>query len=70
MRVAWTGHRPDLFRDPEAARQRVDDIARGLAQTTPEVTFVVGGQRGVDTGAAGTAHGLGIQFCAPSAART
>jgi len=51
MIVAWTGHRPDLFRDPAAARAAVDTAARELARDGVEC-FVVGGQRGVDTWAA------------------
>ena len=49
--VAWTGHRPDLFRDPAGARAAVESEARKLAESGAEL-FLVGGQRGVDTWAA------------------
>jgi hypothetical protein len=59
--VAWTGHRPDLFRDPEAARQAVEAVARELAEYGTE-RFMVGGQRGVDTWAALAAIASGVPF--------
>jgi hypothetical protein len=59
--VAWSGHRPDLFRDPNAARAVVESIARELAQHQ-HVRFLVGGQRGVDTWAALAAVATGIPF--------
>jgi hypothetical protein len=49
--VAWTGHRPDLFRDVGLARQAVDRAARDVIEAGAE-RFLVGGQRGVDTWAA------------------
>ena len=58
--VAWTGHRPDLFRDPAAARAAVDAIARELSEAG-EHRFLVGGQRGVDTWAAQA----GIRYAVP-----
>jgi hypothetical protein len=62
--IAWTGHRPELFRDPAAARERVAQLARDLvseqAGSTPR--FLVGGQRGVDTWAALAALDLGTPF--------
>jgi hypothetical protein len=51
MLVAWTGHRPELFRDPLVARDAVISTARELARRS-EARFLLGGQRGVDTWAA------------------
>jgi predicted Rossmann fold nucleotide-binding protein DprA/Smf involved in DNA uptake len=62
MRIAWTGHRPDLFRDPAAARRRVDALARRLRRQAADVSFLSGGQRGVDTWAARAAIALGVPF--------
>jgi hypothetical protein len=62
MRLAWTGHRPDLFADPEAARRAVDDTARDVLPQGPLEQFLVGGQRGVDTWAAHAAIDLAIPF--------
>jgi YspA SLOG family len=59
--VAWTGHRPDLFRDPAAARQALCDVARELMAAGTE-RFLVGGQRGVDTWAAETAMAHAVPF--------
>jgi hypothetical protein len=56
--IAWTGHRPDLFLDPEAARTAVEDTAEKLKAER----FLVGGQRGVDTWAAQAAGRLGVPF--------
>jgi YspA SLOG family len=61
MIVAWTGHRPDLFRDAEAARTVVDRAARELAEQRVDA-FLVGGQRGVDTWAAQSAIEYGVPF--------
>lgn len=59
--VAWSGHRPDLFRDPMAARMAVDAAARQLVEHGAE-RFLVGGQRGVDTWAAQSAIARGVPF--------
>jgi hypothetical protein len=71
MIVAWTGHRPDLFRDPAQARSTLDELAAELAQQ-PDTRFLVGGQRGVDTWAAEAAIALRIPFTVvlPYAAET
>jgi hypothetical protein len=61
MRVAWTGHRPDLFEDPANARAVVESIAHEVSEQ-PNVRFLVGGQRGVDTWAALAATPLGVPF--------
>ena len=61
MRVAWTGHRPDLFHDPIAARAAVESAA-GTLVAEGATRFVVGGQRGVDTWAAVAALAHGIPF--------
>jgi hypothetical protein len=60
--VGWTGHRPDLFRDPLAASARVDAAARNLVACEAVDAFLVGGQRGVDTWAALAAMALGVPF--------
>ena len=62
MIVGWTGHRPDLFRDPAAAAARVDAAARDLVAHEQVDAFLVGGQRGVDTWAALAAIALGVPF--------
>ena len=60
MIVSWTGHRPDLFRDAEAARTIVDRLARELAEQHVDA-FLAGGQRGVDTWVAQSA----IKYAVP-----
>jgi hypothetical protein len=61
--VAFTGHRPDIFRDPEAARAMVDAVALDLVSHEPRAErFLVGGQRGVDTWAAQAALALRVPF--------
>jgi hypothetical protein len=64
MIAGWTGHRPELFRDPDAARARVDAAARELVtvKAADGLRFFVGGQRGVDTWAALSAVALGVPF--------
>ena len=61
MIVAWTGHRPELFRDPNAARASVDATARELAERAA-LRFLIGGQRGVDTWAALAAIACAVPF--------
>jgi hypothetical protein len=61
MIIAWTGHRPDLFQDPAAARAVVESTAREYA-VFPRPRFLVGGQRGVDTWAALAAMASDIPF--------
>jgi hypothetical protein len=67
MRLAWTGHRPDLFRDVDGARRAVEHAARELVHGAPVERFLVGGQRGVDTWAAQSALDLHVPFslCLP-----
>ena len=62
MIVGWTGHRPDLFRDPRAASARVEAAAHDLVERLPVHAFLVGGQRGVDTWAALAGMALGVRF--------
>ncbi len=62
MTVGWTGHRPDLFHDPGAARDALAATARHLVQRESARHFVVGGQRGVDTWAALEAVALGVSY--------
>jgi YspA SLOG family len=61
MKVAWTGHRPDLFRDPPAARRAVSAAAQEVVEQGAS-RFLVGGQRGVDTWAAQAAITLAVPF--------
>jgi uncharacterized phage-like protein YoqJ len=58
--VAWTGHRPDIFQDPAAARAVVHTTAQQLISQEQFEHFLVGGQRGVDTWAAQAAIALGV----------
>jgi hypothetical protein len=60
--VSWTGHRPDIFADPEAARAVVGATARDVVSSERTERFLVGGQRGVDTWAAQAAIALGVPF--------
>jgi hypothetical protein len=60
MRVAWTGHRPDLFNDPAAAEAAVDALAREIVRRKDVERFLVGGQRGVDTWAAQSGIALDV----------
>jgi hypothetical protein len=62
MIVGWTGHRPDVFRDPAGAAARVDAAARDLVADEHVDAFLVGGQRGVDAWAALAAIALGVPF--------
>src|SRR4051812_28632001 len=61
MIVGWTGHRPDIFREPRDARNLIDLIAREMARAG-DVEFMCGGQRGVDLWVAAAAHALSIPF--------
>jgi uncharacterized phage-like protein YoqJ len=60
--VAWTGHRSDIFRDPDDARDIVHTTARNVVTQEKFEHFLVGGQRGVDTWAAQAAIALGVPF--------
>lgn len=62
MLVGWTGHRPDLFRDPAGARVALDALAEDLKRNHGASTFLTGGQRGVDTWAALAGMRLGVQL--------
>jgi hypothetical protein len=57
--VAWTGHRPDIFRDPALARRSVELAAQDAVAAGADA-FLVGGQRGVDTWAALAALAMGV----------
>jgi uncharacterized phage-like protein YoqJ len=60
--VAWTGHRPNIFRDPAAARDAVEATTRDLVTQAKFERFLIGGQRGVDTWAGQAAIALGVPF--------
>jgi hypothetical protein len=61
MNVAWTGHRPELFPEPEiiaaAIVMRAGELRHELGAV---LAFHCGGQRGVDTWAATAAVRLGV----------
>src|SRR5947207_6548285 len=59
MIIAWTGHRPGLFADPEQARRRVEKAAGAAAARAASPQFLCGGQRGVDLWAAEAGLALG-----------
>lgn len=61
MIVAWTGHRPYYFRDPRQARLAVRRQARALVEEFgAALSFLTGGQRGVDLWAAEAGESLGV----------
>jgi hypothetical protein len=62
MIVAWTGHRPDLFRECGRVQATVSDTLRALVHAGDIEQFLVGGQRGVDTWAAQAAIEAGAPF--------
>jgi len=67
LRIAWTGHRPDVFADPGTAEQLVMRAAREVINQGA-TEFMVEGQRGVDlwAGEAALAVGLPIQVILPT----
>lgn len=58
--MAWSGHRPEVFRDPARARSVVERLARDHVSRDVHPTFVTGGQRGVDQWAASAGLALGV----------
>ena len=60
MLIAWSGHRPDVFRQPVQAEAAVRAV--GAGRVAAGVQFLMGGQRGVDQWAARLALQLGIPF--------
>ena len=60
MLIAWSGHRPDVFRELDAAERLVAKLASERA--APGAEFICGGQRGVDQWAARFAREHGIPF--------
>ena len=60
--VGWTGHRPELFRDPQQAQAALERRAAGLVRESVDLHFVMGGQRGVDLWAGRFASAEGIPF--------
>ena len=60
MLIAWSGHRPDVFSNPRAAREAVYRVAG--AKAAPDAKFICGGQRGVDQWAAQAAAKQGLSF--------
>jgi predicted Rossmann-fold nucleotide-binding protein len=59
MLIAWSGHRPDIFRAPHEAERGVQVRA---SRAGPDAAFICGGQRGVDQWAARAARDLGLPF--------
>jgi predicted Rossmann fold nucleotide-binding protein DprA/Smf involved in DNA uptake len=69
VRVAWTGHRPELFERPDLARELVArETDRLLAEHGPRLAVLSGGQRGVDLWAASAAlkRGVRLQLLLPA----
>jgi hypothetical protein len=69
VRVAWTGHRPELFDRPDAARELVArETDRLLTEHGPRLAVLSGGQRGVDLWAASAAleRGVRLQLLLPA----
>ena len=60
MLIAWSGHRPDVFRDPRAAEATVTRLVSEKAAAGVEV--ICGGQRGVDHWAVRAAIDVRISF--------
>jgi len=58
MLIAWSGHRPDVFRDPGFAERSVKRLA--AAKATSGIEFITGCQRGVDQWAAQAAMDAGV----------
>ena len=68
LRIAWTGHRPEFFADPNTVREAtLARTAELQAAHGSMLAFYCGGQRGVDTWAAAAAERLGIalHLCLP-----
>lgn len=70
MRVAWAGHRPELFAQPDEARRTVElETDRLAAEFGGEkLSIYSGGQRGVDLWAASIArrHDLPLDLLLPA----
>ena len=69
MRIAWTGHRPELFARPDEARALVErETERLVAEHGQRVLVLSGGQRGVDLWAASSAihHRLPVNLLLPA----
>ena len=63
MRVAWTGHRPELFARPTDAAALVRAETRRLwDEFGPDLVVLSGGQRGVDLWAALAACDLSLRL--------
>jgi hypothetical protein len=63
VRVAWTGHRPELFAHPSEAAVLVRDETRRLwDELGPDLVVLSGGQRGVDLWAALAARDLELRL--------
>src|SRR5947207_210359 len=61
MNVAWTGHRPEFFANPESVAVAIATRAGELHhEYGAGLAFHCGGQRGVDTWAALVAEHLGV----------
>ncbi len=60
MLIAWSGHRPDVFRDPGSAERSVKRLVS--AKAASGIEFISGGQRGVDQWAAQAAIDAGVPF--------
>src|SRR4051812_27186494 len=57
--VGWTGHRPDIFKDPREARDVVARQVQEVQRACPSAQLVCGCQRGVDSWVAEAGVNLG-----------
>jgi hypothetical protein len=68
-RIAWTGHRSELFAQPDEARHLVFKLTGDLLdELGPVLVVLSGGQRGVDLWVASAARdrGLGLELFLPA----
>lgn len=68
MVIGWTGHRPDVFREPHLAERGVAELTSVALQRWSDVEFICGAQRGVDqwAAAAGLASGIAVHLVLPT----
>jgi uncharacterized phage-like protein YoqJ len=62
LRVAWSGHRAELFAEPEQAHALIERESARLVREHARLVILSGGQRGVDLWAAAAARRLGLEL--------